>query len=88
MLREDAISEMEYYEGIEECSFRVSIINKIYDTFESRICDNCKYLNTELISDTILCDKTVSSHNSTWKSEVHKSFGCNKWQGKETHVKQ
>ena len=58
------------------------VIDKVYDDFESRTCVNCKYLNITLISDFMLCDKKVSSTHGTWKSEINKDFGCNKFKRK------
>ncbi len=42
MTREDALEEMEECEGVEITSMRAFIVNKIYDHFENRSCENCK----------------------------------------------
>ena len=58
------------------------LVDAIYDEFDSRTCENCKYSNITLISDVMLCDKKVSATHGTWKSEINKDFGCNQWEKK------
>lgn len=41
--REEAKQEMKECEGVEECSMRFKIIDKIYDDLEHRTCENCKH---------------------------------------------
>lgn len=57
-------------------------IDCIYDDFESRICDNCKYFTfeNEIIG---TCQKGIYD-KQLCSSEDHlvSSFGCNKWKSK------
>lgn len=61
-----------------------SIINKIYDDFESRACKNCKYYNGVSYVKKPYCTK----HHDSWsKGEMYefdmgKNFSCYKWEAK------
>lgn len=60
-----------------------SIVDCIYNELESRICENCKHSRTGVIDNIILCNLKVSeNYNYTWKSQVDKDFGCNKFERK------
>lgn len=50
------------------------IIDKMYDYFESRTCENCKYLDMDLIctnEDTPCCSEYSGRYDN---------FNCNKWE--------
>jgi len=53
-----------------DCNYH-EVIDKIYDDFDSQICSNCAYLNTDMQSST-LCDLYI-------EVPEFKDFGCNKW---------
>ena len=66
------------------------IVNKIYDDFESRSCDSCKYKQEEYaIDDRILTqcynEKSLlfmTDLSDTDKNQTHSSFGCNHHEAK------
>lgn len=59
-----------------------SVIDVIYDDFESMCCENCKY-NKEQDGFMIFCDKEMCQDGSKmmWHSFT-KDFCCNKWESK------
>jgi hypothetical protein len=72
MTREQALKKLQNNKSsILELEF---FINKIYDDFENKSCDNCKY-------DFCGCDiqdSLIRSHNDDNFSD----FCCNKWESK------
>lgn len=52
------------------------VINKIYDDFDSRICENCKFFDIKDIDSNgfSYCDLGVKT---SYKDCVCKTFGCN-----------
>ena len=58
-----------------------NIIDKIYDSFEKRSCDNCKFGMIYLFDDEIECVKIEAETQGTYFS---KDFSCNKWEKNES----
>lgn len=59
------------------------LIDKIYDDFEARTCESCRYSNIEpYIEEYGECEKGYGWY---WNShmEIGKDFGCNKWEAKD-----
>ena len=81
MNREEAKSRLNLL--LNEGQSPYDLIDYIYADFDSRTCENCKYSNSTLISDVMLCDKNVSSTHGAWKSEINKGFGCNQFERKK-----
>jgi hypothetical protein len=61
---------------------RVKAVHKAYDDFESRTCDNCKYL----VSDDyeLYCSKDITTFGDdmNWIDSID-TFGCNKFERKD-----
>lgn len=59
-----------------------SVIDVIYDDFENRTCENCKY-NKKQDNFMIFCDKEMCQDNSKmmWHSFT-KDFYCKYWESK------
>ena len=51
------------------------VINKIYDDFESRTCENCKYYEFISSVDSYFCTNKESSAKF-----VSSDFGCNRFE--------
>ena len=65
MNRKEAIDE---YAGIYEDA--IYVVNKLYDSFESRACDNCNDKNDcDLYEEILLRQYEIKT----------KDFSCNKW---------
>lgn len=68
---------IDYNESIE---YNESIIDEVFDDFESRVCENCKYFiwNDRYVTDYGTCEKGIGI---TFRGdcEVNKDFGCNKF---------
>ena len=59
-------------------------IDDIYNDFESRVCENCEHSDSKTIRNgVILCKMRISYINISWKYQVRKDFGCNKFKRKE-----
>lgn len=58
-------------------SFEIAI-DAIYDDFESRICENCKYSSVIQGTDRLFCGCDEAEQLPT----VNKDFGCNKFERK------
>lgn len=69
MTREEAIE----YGGC----YCIGAINKIYDDFESQICENCEFYDDYNESSGLCNNRTVST------SGTDKDFGCKKFKGKQ-----
>ncbi len=66
--------------GIQELmqDFREHIDN-IYNDFESRICENCKYAEEMNKGSSFMsCSKNI--RKSLYMQHNSKDFGCNKWE--------
>ena len=59
------------------------LVNKIYDDFESRTCENCLFKQEREYQCTNLHinDKHPLKEADYWL-HVNKDFGCNKWEAK------
>ena len=57
-----------------------SIIDKIYDDFESRTCESCKYFMDKKIAYLCLFGDT---RQHMWIEENIFNSGCNKWEKKD-----
>ena len=82
MTRDDyKVKDTMIFEESQEDSIN-SIIDNIFDDFESRTCENCKY-NKEQDDFMIFCDKEMCQDGSKmmWHSFT-KDFCCNKWESK------
>ena len=80
MKRDDyKVKDTMIFEESQEDSIN-SIIDNIFDDFESRTCENCKY-NKEQDDFMIFCDKEMCQDGSKmmWHSFT-KDFCCNKWE--------
>lgn len=80
MTRDDyKVKDTMIFEESQEDSIN-SIIDNIFDDFESRTCENCKY-NKEQDDFMIFCDKEMCQDGSKmmWHSFT-KDFCCNKWE--------
>lgn len=94
MTREEAISEARR-STIDDCGWfhdddiitseqnSIALVNKIYDDFESRTCENCMH-NKEQDNFMIFCDCVMCLDGSRmmWHSYT-KDFCCNKWEKKD-----
>lgn len=80
MAREEVKSYIDDYEPVYPNAVK-DIIDDIYDDFESRTCENCKYYFIHMLkADEMQC----KNHNSfTHQSAVIKSDGCNKHERKD-----
>ncbi len=65
------------------------IINKIYDDFRSRTCENCKHAETIDVVDNFRDNNIIDSYlrcehmaNMFEYGVVHPGFGCNKFERK------
>ena len=76
MKRENAIALLEDDRSEELKQFSKKIVNKIYDDFESRTCNNCVYYNS-MNESSGLCE-----HLGLPELGVDSDFGCNKWEAK------
>jgi len=56
------------------------VIDKIYDDFEDKICDNCKYIKKDKYNLRYCCCPT--SPLSSTNQALHPTFGCNRWEQK------
>lgn len=77
MNREEAILLLEtrdfHFQGISN-DFVRQLLNEVYDDFDSRTCDNCKW-HTDIEKSYRYCDVVgVGTSND---------FGCNKWEAKQ-----
>ena len=73
MTREEAVKKVTdvYADGVSNRT----VVNSIYDNFESRTCESCKWNNSnEYIRSCSLVGYTR-----------YEDFGCNRWEQKETH---
>lgn len=80
MTRDDyKVKDTMIFEESQEDSIN-SIIDNIFDDFENRVCENCKY-NKEQDDFMIFCDKEMCQDGSKmmWHSFT-KDFCCNKWE--------
>jgi len=87
MTREEAIIEFNIDKTIDE---DIALINKIYDNFESRTCENCKYGHIE--EDYLILCNADFYDNSIYDTADNlldnalfypsKDFGCNKFERK------
>ena len=83
MTRDEAIELFKENEGIPFGEYGIDIedfkqsIDKIYDDFESRICDNCKYCEFFSSVNSYFCINELSSAKF-----VDSCFGCNRWEEK------
>lgn len=84
MTREKAHDEISW--AIEECSFLTGekVIDEIYDSFESRTCENCKHWSMEY-TNLGICLKDVDTENIPDLSDFCTvgDFGCNRFERKE-----
>ncbi len=55
------------------------LINKIYDDFESRTCENCKYFIDERNTRLQFCNARTEGGIIGWNG-YGKDFGCNKFE--------
>jgi len=56
----------------------IDLIDKIYDNFESRTCDNCEF--TWPVGDSYICNNVQAA---IYRKQVKSTFGCNKFQPKQ-----
>jgi len=59
----------------------MTTIDKIYDDFESRTCDNCKFLRTSTFEGNPYPGCT-NKENGELASEAIHGAGCNRWKAK------
>ena len=67
-------------------SFEISkvVVNKIYDDFESRTCDNCKWFDIDESIDPNNHFGWCNNKESCCVSNICTlSFGCNEWESKD-----
>lgn len=69
MTREEALGKADLYVEVEgrTINYLKDYINKIYDYFESRTCENCSFENNCIFHLVVIKYK-------------YKDFGCNKWE--------
>lgn len=66
------------------------IIDKIYDSFENRTCENCKYIDDEYFDLFCINPNVINQHDHLFGDgqsmydnfKVSANFGCNKWESK------
>jgi len=57
------------------------LINEIFDDFEKRTCENCKYYQKKgEVMNLRECNEGVSIYKSSGYSLVNDDFGCNKFE--------
>jgi hypothetical protein len=83
MKREEAIETVDAvdYFGMStdhKVELSKAFVNKIYDDFESRTCESCKYWNRK---NPARQDGDCDEINHT-NTETDWNFGCNKWEEK------
>ena len=89
MTREEAkdLIEIEYDSLDNYCdSNHCSVIDQIYDDFESRTCENCKYVeNSGQTYSTAVqkCKLGIGDINEWGSVFCSKDFGCNKFERKD-----
>ena len=66
------------------------MVDKIYDDFESRTCENCKHSYSSSIVNPTHCSEVTFPYfnevDAEWEDmsmEITKDFGCNKFERKE-----
>ena len=60
------------------------VINQIYDEFESRTCDNCRYRQTNNANDMYWCINQYGANKyRNMDIRVDLDFGCNKFERKD-----
>jgi len=83
MTREKAQEELYSYvydDSLESGHLTADLITKIYDDFESRTCDNCKWL-----TDLGFCVnlKSIGNGKDRFEDSIKSDIGCNKFERKE-----
>ena len=62
--------------GVKQANSRANrLFKQVIDDFESRTCENCKYLDGHV--DTILTCTNMKFGSCTFGNKVHLDFGCN-----------
>jgi hypothetical protein len=56
-------------------------LDRIYDDFKSRTCENCKYIRVLWIGDALECSYGIRQYETDYFI-VEKDFGCNKFERK------
>lgn len=59
------------------------IVDKIYDEFESRICENCKHCSILCIAHSRESIECLNTNSPMAYKETRLSFGCNKFLRKD-----
>jgi len=61
------------------------IVNKIYDYFESRTCENCKHYQEHTYHSSIKTEATKTTIIRCQELHINKGkdFGCNKWEKRD-----
>lgn len=79
MTRKEAFNNRPMLQSITEANLIDKFISKIYDDFESRTCENCKYWRYS--------DENVYFEDCNFGLIGHSynpnSFGCNRWEPKD-----
>ena len=78
MNREEFKDKHENWIGRDE----VALIDEIYDDFESRTCENCKYFIDEKGTKLQFCNARTVGGIIGWNG-YGKDFGCNKFERKD-----
>ena len=79
MIREEAKEEIKSLEGVEVSKGRLYLIDRIYNEFESRSCESCKFSDIDTyFTDYGKCEKGYG-FLFNGNVEVVKDFCCNRW---------
>lgn len=71
MTREEA-KRVNVLPGMVNSDIVKKVINEIYDDFESRTCESCKYHTKDLLCSLGICHFEINTDPDI--------FGCNKWE--------
>lgn len=73
MTREEAKNLYSHFDKFN----RDAIVDRIYDDIESRVCENCEYIEYGTFDDMIYCSIDCSSNKYRKEKSVTRDFGCN-----------
>ena len=96
MIREEAYiwnenAHDEKYSTVQEMEESIHyLLKRIYDSFENRTCENCKYTDDEYFDLFCINPDVINQHDHLFGDgqsmydnfKVSANFGCNKWESK------
>jgi len=74
-----------YNQGIKKANTRAKHrINKIFDFFESRTCENCKSFCTTARGKSCVNQENINQFGAYGYFIISNDFGCNRWEQKDS----